>query len=66
MELYDLKTDLAEEKNLASLRPDLVKSLRAELDALVENGATREVFNAKNDSRVQVDRTQNKRWAEPN
>lgn len=66
LELYDLKTDLAEEKNLASRRPDLVKSLRAELDALVENGATREVSNAKNDSTVQVDRTQIKRWAEPN
>lgn len=64
VELYNLKSDVAEEKNLAATHGDTVKRLTAKLDALVNSGATRKVPAASNDSVVRYSVTQPKRWVE--
>jgi arylsulfatase A len=63
IELYNLETDPAEKTNLAAERPDVVKRLRAALDAAVARGSLRGASGAANDAAVRVDVTQAARWA---
>jgi hypothetical protein len=62
-ELYDLEHDIAEANNLAAQHPDIVATLTAKLDAMINRGATRQNISAHNDSAVNFRRTQTERWA---
>ena len=62
-ELYNLDDDVAEARNLAEEMPDQVTKLSQQLKALVQRGASRPDATGANDSKVQVDITQQKRWA---
>ncbi|MBL9203096.1 MAG: sulfatase-like hydrolase/transferase, partial [Opitutaceae bacterium] len=63
-ELYNLETDLAEKTDVAAQHPDVVRRLRAALDAAVAKGSLRGVRGARNDAVVRVDVTQPLRWAD--
>jgi hypothetical protein len=63
-ELYHLETDVAETTDVAAKNPDVVRRLRAALDAAVARGSLRGVSGAANDAVVRVDVTQERRWAE--
>lgn len=63
-ELYNLETDLAETTDRAAENPEVVRRLRAALDAAVARGSLRGVSGAKNDAVVRVDVTQEVRWSE--
>ncbi len=65
VELYNLKTDIAEADNLAAKRPEIVKRLSQDLANLVARGATRPGIKAANDTLVRHDVTQSKRWGDP-
>ncbi len=61
-ELYNLKTDIAEQTDLSSKRPDVVKRMTRAFSALIENGATRQGLTAANDTAVRFDTLQTERW----
>ncbi|MDE0622671.1 MAG: arylsulfatase [Bryobacterales bacterium] len=61
-ELYNLAEDIAESKNLAEERPEVVEELRAKFDAMIERGATRAGIASRNDADVQYTTTQEVRW----
>jgi len=63
-ELYDLSTDVNEAKNLASKHSKKVTELTAELDTLIQSGASRPNAIGKNDCNVRFDVTQQYRWVE--
>ncbi len=63
-ELYNLETDLAETKDVAAQHPEIVRRLRAALDAAVARGSLRGAPGATNDAVVRVGTTQDRRWAE--
>jgi len=62
-ELYNLSDDIAESKNLAEERPEIVEELQAKFDAMIARGATRAGITARNDTDVQYATTQEVRWA---
>ena len=65
VELYNLKDDIDESENLAAKKPELVSRLARKLDRLVNQGATRNGLNARNDTLVRHGTTQTKRWGDP-
>lgn len=65
IELYDLKTDIAEKNNVAKKYPQIVKRITSQLQSLIERGASRSGLKAANDTKVRFDTTQLKRWALP-
>lgn len=63
-ELYNLKADVAEQKNLADSDPQTVKRLTDRLRAVIDAGATRRLPRpAQNDADVRFQTTQELRWA---
>lgn len=65
-ELYNLEDDVAESNNLAEAHPEIVARLTKQLEELVDRGATRVGLNAANDTPVEFQTTQKKRWGPPN
>ena len=63
VELYNLKSDIAEKTNLAAVHSDVVKRLTHQLDQLVSRGGTRPLTKAGNHAQVRFDVTQATRWA---
>ncbi len=63
-ELYNLQEDPAETTNLSITEPDRLAAMQTQLQKLVSRGATRDISIAANDSDVQVQITQQKRWAD--
>ena len=61
-ELYNLKDDVAEAKNLATVSPQTVQQLTAELTEVISSGASRPAAEGLNDTRVRFDMTQEFRW----
>ena len=64
-ELYNLGSDLAEQHDLASERPDMVDELRGRFDEVIARGASRPGIESLNDADVRYDITQTERWAPP-
>ena len=62
-ELYNLEDDIAESNDSAKSNPELLRKLTAELNASIQNGATRPGVSSKNDTEVRFDTTQALRWA---
>jgi len=53
-ELYNLKSDLAEEKNLINQHPEIANELKAKLLKIITSGKTRTECTTKNDAPVPV------------
>jgi arylsulfatase A-like enzyme len=64
-ELYNLAEDIAEARDLAEERPEMVEKLRARLDEVIAWGASRPGVTGKNDGKVRYDVTQTVRWIPP-
>jgi arylsulfatase A-like enzyme len=64
MELYNLKYDPSEEMNVALEQARLAVQLTHQFGKLVEDGASRAGVKGQNDSRVRIEITQPKRWAD--
>lgn len=66
-ELYNLDTDIAEKTDLSKERLDIVKRMTKELKTLIDRGSSHSGQTAANDTVVQFEKTQTKRWtpAEP-
>ncbi|MDE0626809.1 MAG: arylsulfatase [Bryobacterales bacterium] len=64
-ELYDLRSDIAEERDLATEHPNKVDWLRRRFDELIERGASRSGIESANDAQVRYEITQTERWAPP-
>jgi arylsulfatase A len=62
-ELYNLDSDVGEQTDLAEERPEIVKRMKNDLKTLVDRGTSRRGQTASNDTVVQVEITQTKRWA---
>jgi arylsulfatase A-like enzyme len=62
VELYNLETDIAEQKDLAAQKPEVVSRMRTALEQLIARGSSRGVAGAKNDTEVRVDITKLARW----
>ena len=65
-ELYDLGSDVAEKRNVASEHPDVVRRMTEALKEVIDRGATRTDRTSRNDTRVRFDRTQTERWGPDN
>ena len=63
IELYRLDTDIDESNNLADQHPKLVRSLMADLQLLIDRGASRSGLSAHNDCEIDFTTTQLQRWA---
>jgi arylsulfatase A len=62
VELYDLKNDIAETKDLAKAKPKRVAELTAKFAKQVSSGATRPGSKSVNDTTVRFTHTQTQRW----
>lgn len=62
IELYNLDDDIAEERDLAADRPEVVEQLRAKFDSVVSTGASRPGIDSANDAPVRYESTQTVRW----
>jgi arylsulfatase A len=62
VELFNLETDISEQHDVSGEQPEIVERLRAQLDQLIEHGASRPGVNAANDTPVRYDITQTERW----
>ena len=62
-ELYDLGSDIAEEHDLASERPEKVAELQERFDEMIARGASRSGIVSANDAEIRYDITQTERWA---
>lgn len=62
-ELYNLKTDVAEEHELSKKHPEIVDRMSTALTALIERGTSRPGQDSSNDADVRFDTTQKQRWA---
>ncbi|MDG1895631.1 MAG: arylsulfatase [Fuerstiella sp.] len=62
-ELYNLRTDVAEEHDLSKKHPEIVQRMSKALTTLIERGGTRTDQNSSNDALVRFDTTQPERWA---
>lgn len=60
--LFNLSSDVAEQKDLAKEHPELVARLTAQLEAVIARGTSRELGNCANDTLVQFQTTQKPRW----
>ena len=63
VELYNLESDIAEAHNLAKQKPEIVARMSDQLAKLIDQGATRDGLNQKNDTLVKFDKIQMQRWA---
>ena len=61
-ELYNLESDISEQKNLSKDRPDLVQRMTGALEELIERGTSRVTQDATNDTVIRFDTIQTKRW----
>ncbi|MBI1358413.1 MAG: sulfatase-like hydrolase/transferase [Acidobacteria bacterium] len=61
-ELYNLDDDIAESKDLAAEKPDIVKAMTQKLAEAIDRGASRAGQQGKNDGVVRYDVTQRVRW----
>ena len=64
-ELYNLETDIAEEQDLASEKPEVVEELQERFDELIARGASRPGIESANDADIRYGMTQTERWAPP-
>ncbi len=64
-ELYNLDSDIAEERDLAGEEPETVGELKRRFDALIARGASRPGIESSNDTAVRYEITQLERWAPP-
>ena len=62
-ELYNLDADIAEQTDLSKERPDVVRRMTKDLKTLIDRGSSRPGQTAANDTVVQFETTQIKRWA---
>lgn len=62
-ELYNLKSDIAEKNDLSAKHPDIVNRMTADFRQTIDNGASRIVNGSSNDTKVDFNTTQTKRWA---
>ena len=62
-ELYNLDSDIGEEKNVAAEYPEVVKKMTTALQALIDRGTSRQGLRSANDTVVRFDTTQPQRWA---
>jgi arylsulfatase A-like enzyme len=62
-ELYRLDADIAEQTDLSSKHPDVVRRMTEDFKTLIDRGASREGFVAANDAVVRFATTQEQRWA---
>ena len=65
VELYDLKNDIAETRNVAGTRKEKVTELQREFNRLIKAGSTRRLKDQSNDTKVDPTKTQLKRWTDP-
>lgn len=65
VELYNLERDPAEKNEIGRQHAELVERLTKEFEQCVMRGASRSGLNASNDTDVQFDITQLRRWAPP-
>jgi arylsulfatase A len=63
VELYHLEEDIAEENNLVSKHPEIVKRMTAQLSEVITRGASRPGLKSTNDTDVRFDTIQMLRWA---
>ena len=61
VQLYNMETDIGEQNNLASSRPEIAQRLRKLLDTQINNGRTTAGATRKNDVPVVVDKTKGRR-----
>ena len=61
-ELYNLKSDVAEEHEVSGDYPEVVQRLTKEFETLVQRGATRSDVKSSNDTQVDFTITQRERW----
>ena len=62
--LYNLQNDIAEQRDLAAERPEIVRRMQADFDALIRRGASRPGQTGKNDGVVRYDVVQSRRFIE--
>ena len=62
-ELYNLASDVGEQTDLSGKQPDVVQRMTKDLRTLVDRGTSRDGQQAANDTLVQFETTQEKRWA---
>jgi hypothetical protein len=62
-ELYNLDSDIGEQKNLSGTHPDVIERMTKDLRTLIDRGTSRAGRQAANDTLVQFETTQEKRWA---
>lgn len=62
-QLYNLDSDIAEKNDVSSADKQIVRKMTANLQRLIEDGATRPDLQAANDTNVDFRTTQQKRWA---
>jgi arylsulfatase A-like enzyme len=62
-ELFDLQSDIGEQRDLTEQHPKVVRRLTALLDELIKRGASRPGQQGANDTDVRYDITQTLRWA---
>lgn len=63
VELYNLRDDIAEERDLASGHPEIVRQLTAKLQAVVDRGRSTPGEIQANDRKVRFDVIPGERWA---
>ncbi len=61
-ELYNLKTDIAEQNDLTQEHPEVVERMTAKFKALIASGTSRVGQQAANDTDVRFEITQTERW----
>ena len=62
-ELYNLDSDIAEERDLAAEKPDTVDELKSRFDEVIGRGASRPGIQSSNDAEIRYEITQTERWA---
>ncbi len=61
-ELYHLNSDISEQNNVSAKHPEIVEEMTSGLTALIARGASRGDLKGANDTKVEFDRIQTKRW----
>ena len=62
VELYNLDRDIAETTNIASSHPEIVQRLTQNLETVISRGTSRPGPIQKNDTPIDIHRTQTERW----
>jgi len=62
VQLYNLHEDIAETRNVADKRPDIVRRLKHQMQTLVDLGRSTPGPPQRNDTLVRFDRIQTERW----